>query len=148
MNANKTKRLVGDPSRLTLWPPHASPKFPTEDDTHALDDTVPLIDQAKLDELREALDDSDLRELLGSVPVMAGKLLRQIQDAIACGDLDSVMKLSHSLKGMAGNFAAVRIAAIARSIERSADSVDTASRMTADLEHAIEETRRQFAKFG
>jgi HPt (histidine-containing phosphotransfer) domain-containing protein len=57
-------------------------------------------------------------------------------------------RFAHSLKSMAGNFAASRIEAVACKIEVKAESIGTAVAETANLERAIRQTEMWLAKAG
>ena len=105
-------------------------------------DPIPLIDMQKLDELREALGDEDLRDLLATVPEESGKILACIQNALNVGDMEGAQREAHGLKGLANNFAATRIASSAREIELISPTIDDAKSLVADIEDAIEQTRR------
>lgn len=82
----------------------------------------PLVDSAKIDELRNILGaerlDSMMRMLIASIR----KDLDPMQTALRDGDRDRSRELSHALRGAAANLGAVRIAAVARAIETSTDS--------------------------
>jgi histidine phosphotransfer protein HptB len=54
--------------------------------------------------------------------------------------LDAVRKAAHSLKGMAGNFGATRLAAISRRIELESPAIDVVARTLRELEQIVEET--------
>ena len=79
--------------------------------------------------------------LIRSIPDESAKLLTEIKEALARDDLEAAHRSAHSLKGLAGNFAADRISEAARDIEQNAVSVVAASRMVPDLDRAIARTR-------
>ncbi len=109
---------------------------------------TPLFDQAKLEELRRALDDATLREALATVPEEAGRALAQIRSGLDAGDLDLVRRAAHGIKGMASNFAAVRLAQISRSIELQAASGQPVDGRLPELEDTLEQTAAFIANFG
>lgn len=111
-------------------------------------DLIPLIDGDSMDGLRDALGEEDLQALLESVPDETGRLLAEIQDALNGDDLAAARKAAHSLKGLASNFCALRIAAHARDIELEARSIDDARGMVGVLSGAIEDTRVFLEKTG
>jgi histidine phosphotransfer protein HptB len=55
--------------------------------------------------------------------------------------LDAVRKAAHSLKGMAGNFGATRLAAISRRIELESPAIDVAAQKLGELEQTLDDTR-------
>jgi HPt (histidine-containing phosphotransfer) domain-containing protein len=106
----------------------------------ALAAIVPLFDEAKLAELRQAFGDTDFLVALGCIPDEGAKCLNQIKAAIGTGDLDAARKAAHSLKGMAGNFGAMRLAAISRRIELEATAIDAVAANLTELEAALDDT--------
>jgi signal transduction histidine kinase/CheY-like chemotaxis protein/HPt (histidine-containing phosphotransfer) domain-containing protein len=101
---------------------------------------VPLFDAAKLTELRESFGEEDLRTALNCIPAEGARCLSQIKAAINIGDLDAVRKAAHSLKGMAGNFGATRLAAISRRIEMEAPAIEVIAGIVNELEQTLDET--------
>ena len=102
-------------------------------------ETEPVFDDTTLSELRKILQD-DLREVMASIPPEAARALNLIKAAVVAKDLDAARAAAHSLTGMALNFGAVRIAAIARSIAINSPDIGTAARHIGPLERAIGET--------
>ena len=70
-----------------------------------------------------------------------GVWLAKIKEALASGDLEAARLAAHGLRGMAGNFAALRIAAIAGQIEFESQTVEEAEWKSSKLETAIRDTR-------
>ena len=103
---------------------------------------VPLFDAEALDQLRSTIGAEAFQRLLNLVPKDSAKLLNYIQRAISAGDLPAARRYAHSLQGMAGNFAATRIAAVARELEVEVQTLDAARETSAHLERAIEETQQ------
>ena len=118
----------------------ATPVAPSASEAHATEAArpvaaiVPLFDEAKLAELRQAFGDTDFLVALGCIPDEGAKCLNQIKVAISTGDLDAARKAAHSLKGMAGNFGAIRLAAISRRIELEATAIDAVAANLTELE--------------
>jgi histidine phosphotransfer protein HptB len=88
-------------------------------------EAVAVFNAATLTELREGLEESELRA--------------------AAGDLDAARKVAHRLKGMASNFGAARLAAIARRIELEAPAIDIVSKHVRPLEIALHETQAKIS---
>jgi signal transduction histidine kinase/CheY-like chemotaxis protein/HPt (histidine-containing phosphotransfer) domain-containing protein len=102
---------------------------------------IPLFDDAKLAELRKTFGETDFLVALGCIPDEGAKCLNQIKAAIGVGDLDAARKAAHSLKGMAGNFGATRLAAISRRIELEATAIESVAANLTELEATLDETR-------
>jgi HPt (histidine-containing phosphotransfer) domain-containing protein len=66
-----------------------------------------------------------------------------LKAAIAAGDLDAARRAAHRMKGMASNFGATRLTAIARSIETGSTELDGVSEQVGVLEQALAETQSQ-----
>jgi HPt (histidine-containing phosphotransfer) domain-containing protein len=110
-------------------------------ESHLISPVIPLFDTAKLAQLRESFGEEDLRVALSCIPDEGAKCLNQIKAAISAGDLDAARKAAHSLKGMAGNFGAVRLASISRRIELEAPAIEVVAERVNELERTLEETR-------
>ena len=110
------------------------------------DSGLPLFDEAKLVALKQVLSEDELHEVLACIPDEGAKCLNEMKAAIAAGDLDSARRAAHSLKGMASNFGASRLEAIARDIERNAPSIEAVSDRISDLSGALEATEKQITQ--
>ena len=104
------------------------------------DGDLPLIDQRIMNDWRSDMDMEDVLSILARVPAECTRSLGDFRKAIAAGDLASVRRTAHRLKGMANNLGAVRLARIARSIELGCQSIEAVSSRMAPLEQALEET--------
>ena len=149
-----------DPARLLqafarVCPPEADsaaapaplveiPEKANDDDT----DGTPLMDEGRFAELRDAIGEAKLLAYLADLTGESNQLLRDIQEALAAGEMARAQKAAHDLKGMAGNFCATRIAAIAKEIEIGAPSIEAAERESENLKLAIEQTRIRLEKSG
>jgi histidine phosphotransfer protein HptB len=69
-----------------------------------------------------------------------------LKAAISAGDLDAARRAAHSLKGMAGNFGATRLAAISRRIELEAPAIEAVAEKIDELEQALDATRAEIGK--
>jgi HPt (histidine-containing phosphotransfer) domain-containing protein len=101
----------------------------------------PLFDAGRLAALRESFGADEFRLALSRIPDEGDKCLSQIKAAVNAGDLDAVRKVAHSLKGMAGNFGATRLAAISRRIELESPAIDVAAQKLGELEQTLDDTR-------
>ncbi len=121
----------------------AQPKLADETSGGAFDtETVPLFDEEALDPLRGAMGGEVFHQMLKLVPGESARLLSDIQWVLGKGDLTTARQYAHSLEGMAGNYAATRIAAAAREFDFETQSLDAAKEKSAALEQVIEETRQ------
>lgn len=94
-------------------------------------------DEEKLADLREAVGDDALDELLNQIPENSNALLSDIKEQLSVGDLDSAKRSAHRLKGSAGTCCAIRVAAIAADIELNAEDIDAANAKVEQLELAV-----------
>jgi HPt (histidine-containing phosphotransfer) domain-containing protein len=106
-------------------------------------EAVAIFDPATLAELRGGLEESELRAALAMIPGEGAECLNEIKAAVAAADLDAARKVAHRLKGLASNFGAARLAAIARRIELEATAIEVVSQHVRPLEIALHETRAQ-----
>ncbi len=104
---------------------------------------LPVVDEAALNALGEAMGVAPLRQALDAMPEEAGRLLAEIRRAVQNDDLDGARRSAHSLKGMASNLAAPRLAGIARKIEQDAGTLDAVESCLPDLESTIVQTRER-----
>lgn len=102
---------------------------------------MPVFDPDRIASLREAVGDETFQAMIERIPIESANLLREIQDALAVGDLEIAQRAAHSLKGLASNLGAERLAVVARCVELEADSVEAASKEVERLESAVCETR-------
>ncbi|MHA1599739.1 MAG: ATP-binding protein, partial [Alphaproteobacteria bacterium] len=103
---------------------------------------LPVFDAAALDQLRCSLGEQAFQTMLGRVSGESEKLLHDIQRALGAGDLSTARHDAHTLMGMAGNCAAMRIAAVAREFEAEPRTLEAAREKTARLARVIEETQQ------
>jgi CheY-like chemotaxis protein/HPt (histidine-containing phosphotransfer) domain-containing protein len=113
---------------------------------HVSSPTIALFDPAKLVELKENFGEADFRVALSCIPDEGAKCLNQMKTAIGAGDLDAARRAAHSLKGMAGNFGATRLAAISRRIELEAPAIEAVAEEIDELEQALDATRAEIGK--
>ena len=78
----------------------------------------------------------------------SNKLLRDIRDALAAGQLGTARNAAHGLLGMAGSFCATRVAAIARKIETKVTTIEAAGRESENLKLAIRQSQQWLEKTG
>jgi len=105
-----------------------------------------LFDEAKLARIRDLLGDDSLAAMLSSVPDETARLLHELQTALGNGDFKAARDHAHTIKGLASNFAAVRIADLARRVEDEVRETGAFNGRLDDLENAIDETRNWIAR--
>jgi hypothetical protein len=90
-------------------------------DGEALDaSTLPLFDEERLAELRECFSGAEMRTLLGGISLEGGQSLRDVATALSVGDFALAQRAAHTLKGLATNLGAARLAAAALKMELAA----------------------------
>jgi hypothetical protein len=88
---------------------------------------VPVLDKSVLAAWSDGMDKADIDATLECVPDESIRSLNEIKVAIGLGDLKEAKRVAHRMKGMASNLGATRLAAVARSIEIEAASIEMAS---------------------
>lgn len=106
---------------------------------------LPAMDQRKLVELRSVVGDEELRLMLDLLPAEGRRAMETIETARVAGDMDRARRAAHSLKGLAGNFGAQRIEAVARDIENGTNALEDLDRLLPILAGALEEMRAGIA---
>ncbi len=101
---------------------------------------LPLIDDGVMKDWSGDLDEADVLDLLGRVPGEGRKCVAGIKEAVDKADLASAKRFAHRLKGMASNLGAVRLAAVARSIELASVDAAAVSARLAELEATLAAT--------
>ncbi len=102
---------------------------------------VPLFDEIELNNLRKSIGPETMKQLLKTVPDELVKLLRDIKLALERGDYETMWAMAHSLKGVARNYSASRVAALAHEVEVEARKYAINSDKIDNLEEAIEHTQ-------
>jgi two-component system sensor histidine kinase/response regulator len=122
----------GSGPRAGVYPQESSKTEPT-------DETIEHLDRATLDNVRELGGPEMISELAEMFVEDTCKALQALEAASADGDADSVMRISHTLKGSSSNMGAMRMAEICAELERTGASED--------LTHARELLERLEAEF-
>lgn len=81
---------------------------------------MPLFDEGRLAELRECFSGAEMHTLLGGIPLEGGQCLRDVEASLSGGDLAAAQRAAHTLKGLATNLGAARLAAAALEMELAA----------------------------
>ena len=132
------------------------PREPSEakdGETPLADVPAPLFDSRQLAELRAAVGQQRLDELLALLDIELAQRPKAIAEALRRRDVDEVRRIAHSLKGASGSAGAAAVAAIAQGFED--DGVDharlverlatTAARTRKAIVALCEETPRRTA---
>ncbi|CAO3436424.1 ATP-binding protein [Azospirillum endophyticum] len=101
---------------------------------------LPLLDRVKLAELRLALGGEALDGMLQLLPETALRELTAIRSALQAGRPKELKQAAHTLAGLAANFGAPRMAAIARAINDNPTDADKAAALLPLLETAVAAT--------
>jgi signal transduction histidine kinase/DNA-binding NarL/FixJ family response regulator len=88
---------------------------------------LPVFDTSVIAAWSSGMNPTDVSATLQCVPGESIKSLNEIKAAIVAGDLQEAQRVAHRMKGMASNLGATRLAAVARSIEIDAPSIEAAS---------------------
>ena len=105
---------------------------------------TPLLDDAQLELLREALDADELLAMLSELPQAALQAIGSIDSAVRSNDLEEARRSAHVLKGVASSFGAASLAAMAREIELETPTIDCMVNCVPDLTEAVEQTMAAF----
>ena len=81
------------------------------------DRSVMAIDHTTFNELREAVGDDFIAELVETFLSEAPTLLAELRSTLAGGDAEGYRRAAHSLKSNANTFGAVDLAGLARDVE-------------------------------
>jgi histidine phosphotransfer protein HptB len=92
-----------------------------------------LIDRAVFAQLQASVGAEFVSELIGTFLEEAPRVLAELRDAAAKGDVDSYRRAAHSLKSNAQTFGATPLAALSRELEQSPLS-DTHAQSVSALE--------------
>ncbi len=107
---------------------------------------TPLLDHALLATLQQTIGANTLKDILAGLPDEGARCLAAVKAAISRGDLDAARRAAHSLKGMAGNFGATRLAALALYFEHKAAAIDAVADHIGDLERVLDDTMSDISK--
>jgi signal transduction histidine kinase/CheY-like chemotaxis protein len=101
---------------------------------------VPVLDKSVMAAWSDGMDKADIDATLECVPDESIRSLNEIKVAIGLGDLKEAKRVAHRMKGMASNLGATRLAAVARSIEIEAASIEVAADHLEMLSATTDET--------
>ncbi len=113
-----------------------------DDDDHVEFNAHPIIDRKAFSAWSDGLSPAELQEAIGYVPSQGEFCLTLIKQAVERGDLTEARRGAHSMKGMAANLGAPRLAACAHYIEylRASEDLHVMTRCLADLEKTFGQT--------
>ncbi len=98
-----------------------------------------MFDPEIVERLRLSLSQKDLLELLAFLPEEARRVLAELAHARHTGDLSDVMVATHGLRGVAGNFGAVRLEAISRAMNNKQATLEDLENLAHYLERCIKD---------
>ncbi|KAA0579728.1 response regulator [Azospirillum sp. B21] len=98
---------------------------------------LPLLDRVKLAELRLALGGEALDGMMQLLPETALRELTAIRSALQAGRPKELKQAAHTLSGLAANFGAPRMAAIARAINDNPADIDRVAALLPLLETTV-----------
>lgn len=91
------------------------------------DDTLTILDRDAISALGEDMGSQELQSLLRAFGRNIEEYRQTIFNAVEHAEVDRVKRAAHTLQGLCMQFGAVRLAALARSVEVGAADLDTAS---------------------
>lgn len=101
---------------------------------------LPLLDEAQIEALRDALGMDELRGMYGDLPASARASRDLIERAVGEQDMDAARKAAHVLKGVASSFGAMRLAEVARVIELDLPTAAAAGPFLGVLKGTVDDT--------
>lgn len=101
---------------------------------------LPLFDRERVEGGLGVLPPHRVAGMLGMLPAEVRRRLDEYRAALEAGDLSTARRAAHTMKGLAANFGAARLEAIARAAEAACGSVDAARAATPLIEDAVERT--------
>jgi HPt (histidine-containing phosphotransfer) domain-containing protein len=104
---------------------------------HASIQSLPVVDPDMRAELVEAVGLEALADLTAPFVQSAREQADAITAALADGSRERLRRAGHTLKGLAGNFGATRLAALGLAIEQARDDPAEAARLAAFLDAEI-----------
>ncbi len=99
--------------------------------------TAPAIDNAVLDDLAAALGEAAVANMMPTFLVNMIEYRDQLASAIAGNDLAAAKRAAHALKGLAAQFGAPQVSALARSIELDCLTVTDVAEVLGKLVSAV-----------
>jgi HPt (histidine-containing phosphotransfer) domain-containing protein len=78
------------------------------------------IDKAKLDELREILEDEGLQELIADFFELCNSDIQNLKQASLADVTEDIFRISHGLKSSSGNLGFVKMSELCRNLETQA----------------------------
>ncbi len=107
-------------------------------------DSLPLINHETIGHIADMVGEASLSSMITMMVASVRGELEKAQTALDAGDLDSVSAVAHSLKGVAANFGAERLAAVASQLQHHQDHAASPADLIAALCQVIEATDQAF----
>lgn len=111
-----------------------------EEDSHDGYQDYQLMDATMLDALSDALDEQTLSPMLSTFKDNMTKYVDELYDLLTQGDIPQSERTAHALKGLAAQFGAARVSAIAKTIEEDGLELGDLERLMPVLRRTVEET--------
>ena len=106
----------------------------------------PVLNEARLAQLRRLIGDEAFLQLMMAVPGHALETLQKLKDAIAQERLDETRRIGHDLRGFAFNYGILRLGDLALYLERGDSNLSVVSDLVTHIEDAIEESARHLER--
>jgi hypothetical protein len=100
----------------------------------------PLLDDAQISALRDALGDEELCAMFSELPRSVHAAIDAMKAALEAEDLPQIRRAAHVLQGLSSSFGATRLSSIAREIELKLTSIATVAQHMPMLIDTIDQT--------
>ena len=111
----------------------------------ALLDKAPVLDEAALTALADALSEDILAPMLNTFSENMAKYQEELGIAVAAGDLKQAKRIAHALKGLCAQFGAVRASVLGKFVEMDAGNVAAVSPLLPVLNDIVAATETALA---
>ncbi|CAK0740754.1 hypothetical protein CCP1ISM_1250001 [Azospirillaceae bacterium] len=105
-----------------------------------------LVDSKRLHEIRRIMTPPDFDEMVRELISCNRDEIARLRDAVAHGDLMSVHRSAHTIKGMFANIGGVRVSAFARRLQACVD-IESVRALAQAVFKAIDETEIELTRF-
>lgn len=101
---------------------------------------IEILDVTMLDALSEALDAETLSPMIVTFKENITKYVDELDELLVQSNLEQSKRTAHALKGLSAQFGAARVSSIAKSIEESAQDLESVKQLMPILRKSVDET--------
>lgn len=135
------QQAITDSAAQTTDKPAAPPQAVAESSVSEFE--TPLVNEVRLQEMLDALGNEQMTTLVRMLPDAFREERERMTNAVADNDAVAFRRAAHSLKGMAANLAADRIARKARELEYFDGPLDQTLVLIEDLNGVLQQTMQK-----